>query len=171
MGSLKQKQHPAPINGDQLSDIFQQFYNVAFDSIHTYTSTLYVALSSKKKVIGETQMLSISEISQKKKDRRMLTAKRFALEEAVERRVTGEMYDRIWRHRSTDDEARDESLRSKRETLKVLGVSLRHLGVAGVEDLDMIEALEAAREGMQTYFQHRRSINLLPMLIGYHLEN
>ena len=172
LSSLKQKHYPAPIDGDQLSDIFQQFYNVAFDSIHTYTSTLYVALSSKKKGTAggpETQMLSISEISQKKKDRRMLTAKRFALEEAVERRVTGEMYDRIWRHRSTDDEARDESLRGKRETLKMLGVSLRHLGVAGVDDLDMIEALGAAKEGTRNSFQHRRSINLLPMLIcSYH---
>lgn len=155
MGSLKQKQYSVPINDDQLSDIFQQFYNTAFDSIHTYTSTLYVALSSKKKGTGggpETQMLSISEISQKKKDRRVLTAKRFALEEAVERRVTGEMYDRIWRHRSTDDEARDESLRSKRETLKVLGVRLVHLGVAGVDDLDMIEALGLAREGTYNIF-------------------
>ena len=93
-------------------------------------------------------MLSISEISQKKKDRRMLAAKKFALEESVERRVTGALYEKIWRHRSTDDEARDESLRSKRETLKVVGVGLGHLGVAGVEDEDMIVALGPAREGM-----------------------
>lgn len=78
----------------------------------------------------------------------MLAAKKFALEEAVERRVTGVVYDKIWRHRSTEDEARDESLRSKRETLKVLGVGLGHLGVVGVEDEDMIEALATARDGM-----------------------
>lgn len=81
----------------------------------------------------------------------MLAAKRFALEEAVERRVTGGIYDKIWRHRSTDDEARDESLRSKRETLKVVGVGLGHLGVAGVEDGDMVEALTPARDGMGNY--------------------
>ena len=93
-------------------------------------------------------MLSMGEISQKKRDRRLLTAERFALEEAVERRVCGDIYDRIWRHRSTDDEARDESLRSKTATLKVVGVTIQHLGVSGVSDEGMIEGLTPARDGM-----------------------
>lgn len=149
---MKQKHYPVPITGEHLSDLYQGFYNVAFEYIQIHINSLYLALSSKKKKMTgggpETQMLSISEISQKKKDRRMLAAKKFALEESIERRVTGALYEKIWRHRSTDDEARDESLRSKRETLKVVGVGLGHLGVAGVEDEDMIEALGPAREGM-----------------------
>ena len=77
----------------------------------------------------------------------MLGAKRLAMEEALEARATEKLYDKIWRHKSTDDEARDDSLRSKTETLKVVGVKLEHLGVTGVDDQDMIDALTPAREG------------------------
>lgn len=74
-------------------------------------------------------MLSREEIAQKKRDRKMLDIKRLALEEAVEKRITEGVYDRLWRHKSTDDEARDESLRSKMAALNVVGVKLGHLGV------------------------------------------
>ncbi|KAF8451256.1 hypothetical protein BGX38DRAFT_496040 [Terfezia claveryi] len=168
LDSLKQKNYPVPITGERLSDLYQGFYNVAFENIQMHINSLYLALSSKKKKMTgggpETQMLPLSEISQKKKGRRMLAAKKSALEESVERRVTGALYEKIWRHRSTDDEARDESLRSKRETLKVLGVGLGHLGVAGVEDEDMIEALGPAREGMAMATLKGRSLFMLLIL-------
>jgi len=57
-------------------------------------------------------MLSATEMSDRKKARRLLEVKRAALEEAVERAVCEKVYDRIWRHRSTDDEERDHKLRS-----------------------------------------------------------
>ncbi|KAI5794298.1 hypothetical protein DFH27DRAFT_565827 [Peziza echinospora] len=152
LDSLSQKTFPTPITGDHLSDLYQEFYLSAFDLIRSHISSQYVALSSKKKKANasgpETQMLSISEISQKKKDRRMLGAKRLAMEEALEARATQKLYDKIWRHKSTDDEARDDSLRSKTETLKVVGVKLEHLGVLGVDDQDMIDALTPAREAL-----------------------
>jgi hypothetical protein len=52
-------------------------------------------------------MLSATEMADRKKARRSLELKRFALEEAVERAVCEKVYQRIWRHRSTDDEERD----------------------------------------------------------------
>ncbi|KAF8427913.1 hypothetical protein EV426DRAFT_588920 [Tirmania nivea] len=174
LDSLKQKHYAIPITGEHLSDLYQGFYNVAFEHIQIHINSLYLALSSKKKKMTgggpETQMLSISEISQKKKDRRMLAAKKFALEESVERKVTGAVYEKIWRHRSTDDEARDESLRSKRETLKVVGVGLGHLGVAEVEDEDMIEALGPAREALFKMTDMQSPIAKLGLLRQSHKE-
>jgi hypothetical protein len=86
-------------------------------------------------------MLSRAEMAQKKRDRKILETKRVALEEAVERRVTEGVYDRIWRHRSTDDEARDDSLHSKIAALGVVGVKLAHLGVelATPEEQDTVD--------------------------------
>jgi hypothetical protein len=74
-------------------------------------------------------MLSKAEIAQKKRDRKLLELKRVALEETVEKRVTEGVYDKLWRHKSTDDEARDDSLQSKIAALKVVGVNMGHLGV------------------------------------------
>lgn len=99
-----------------------------------HISNSYLSLSSKKPrpssgTQAPTQMLSLSEISQKKRDRKLLDAKRLALEEAVERYATENVYDRVYRHKSTDDEARDDSLRSKMAALKVVGINMSHLGV------------------------------------------
>ena len=150
--SLTQKTFPTPITITQLSEMYQDFYLSGFDQIKSYISSLYLALSSKKKAGSaggpETQMLSLSEISQKKKDRRLLGRKKLALEEALERRTCERIYGRIWRHKSTDDEARDESLGSKTAALKVVGVRLEHLGIGGMDDEEMVKALGQARDGM-----------------------
>lgn len=132
--SLSLKIHPTPLSVAQLMEVFQQFYVTAFQQIDTHVSHSYLSLSSKKtrpspSPKNPTQMLSLSEISQKKRDRKLLDAKRLALEEAVERKITEGVYDRIWRHKSADDDARDESLRSKMAALNVVGVKLGHLGV------------------------------------------
>ena len=74
-------------------------------------------------------MLTPSEISERRKARRMLELKKVALEEAVERRVCETVYNRIWRHRSSLDEVNDEKLRSKTAALALVGISLEDLGV------------------------------------------
>lgn len=78
---------------------------------------------------SEQQMLTPDEIAARKKARKLLDQKRLALEEAVERRVCEGVYDRIWRHRSTQDEAQDEKLRSKTAALEVVGIGLTDLGI------------------------------------------
>ncbi|KAG9246240.1 hypothetical protein BJ878DRAFT_456697 [Calycina marina] len=78
---------------------------------------------------SEQQMLTVEEIAERKQARKLLEIKRVALEEAVERRVCESIYDRIWRHRSTQDEAQDEKLRSKTAALSVVGIGLTELGV------------------------------------------
>ncbi|KAI5782684.1 hypothetical protein EDC01DRAFT_222341 [Geopyxis carbonaria] len=130
ISSLTKPIFPAPLSITELSDHFQQFYGTAAQAINTYVARSYTSLASKKgaKKIT-TQMLSKNEISQKKRDRKLLEAKKIVLQEAVEKRVTEGVYEKLWRHKSTDDEARDDSLHSKIAALKVVGVKLGHLGV------------------------------------------
>jgi hypothetical protein len=85
-------------------------------------------LSAERKE-SEQQMLTTEEIAERKRARKVLDHKRVALEEAVERRVCEKIYDRIWRHRSTQDEAQDEKLRSKTAALSVVGIGLTDLGI------------------------------------------
>lgn len=74
-------------------------------------------------------MLTVSEIAERRKARKQLPLKQLALEETVERRVCEKVYDKIWRHKSTMDEVRDEKLRSKTAALSLLGMGLRDLGI------------------------------------------
>ena len=78
-------------------------------------------------------MLSATEMADRKKARRSLELKRFALEEAVERAVCEKVYQRIWRHRSTDDEERDHKLRSRTAALSLVGIGLKELLMTGEE--------------------------------------
>ena len=77
----------------------------------------------------EQQMLTPQEITERRKARRLLDRKGLALEEAVERRVCERVYSRIWRHKSTLDEVRDEKLRSRTAALALVGIGLRDLGI------------------------------------------
>ncbi|KAJ4376468.1 hypothetical protein N0V83_001752 [Neocucurbitaria cava] len=151
--SLTAKVHPTPLSADALADLFQDFYTRASAKINTHIATLSARLtsdsfvskkssapSSKPSSIrkgsdqsGEQQMLSASEMADRKKARKSLEAKRFALEEAVERAVCEKVYDRIWRHRSTDDEERDHKLRSRTAALSLVGIGLKELLMAGDE--------------------------------------
>lgn len=74
-------------------------------------------------------MLTASEITDRRKARRLLELQRLALEEAVERGICEKVYDRIYRHRSTDDEERDAKLRSKTAALSLVGIGLKELHV------------------------------------------
>ena len=74
-------------------------------------------------------MLTPEEISDRRKARRLLEQQKLALEEAVERRVCEKIYTRIWRHKSTLDEVRDEKLRSRTAALALVGIGLPDLGV------------------------------------------
>lgn len=81
------------------------------------------------KLAPEQQMLTRQEISDRQKARRQLEQKGLVLEELVERRVCERVYERIWRHRSTLDEVRDEKLRSRTAALALVGIGLPDLGI------------------------------------------
>ena len=153
--SLSAKVHPTPPAVEKLSELFQDFYHLAETHISTHISTLSsrqqrqfsngtAALPRRKgerpastRATSEQQMLTQTELDQRRKIRKGLERKRVALEEAVERRACEGVYERIWRHRSTQDEEQDEKLRSKTAALGVVGIGLAELGVQiGTEPLE-----------------------------------
>ncbi|KAL8835545.1 MAG: hypothetical protein Q9170_003278 [Blastenia crenularia] len=154
--SLTAKVHAEPPTIEKLSDMFQDFYTKAESHIATHISALSTkqhreaspspSVSSKSSgnrltsmpskdqtdspvSAPEQQMLTPQEIHERRKTRRLLEQKRTALEEAVERRVCERVYKRIWRHRSTLDEVRDEKLRSRTAALALVGIGLKDLGI------------------------------------------
>ncbi|KAJ4305386.1 hypothetical protein N0V90_000917 [Kalmusia sp. IMI 367209] len=162
--SLSAKVHPSPLSADRLSDLFQDFYTRASAKINTHIATLSARLTSDtfKKASassrpgsirsasgesGEQQMLSATEMADRKKARRLLETKRASLEEAVERAVCEKVYDRIWRHRSTDDEERDHKLRSRTAALSLVGIGLKELLMSAEELTEEERQKTKEREG------------------------
>ena len=119
-------------------------------------------------------MLTPQEISERRKTRRMLDRKKIALEEAVEKKVCEKVYSRIWRHRSTLDEVRDEKLRSRTAALALVGINLRDLGITfdtsrteegnnGVEDWIL-----KARDGLLRMNEAKYPLGKLQQLAATH---
>lgn len=184
--SLSAKVHPTALTADTLSDLFQDFYEKASSHIATHIATLASRIGRGKSTgaatkpgkgrsragsgagHGETlpssaggEMLTPSEVSERRKARRLLELRRLALEEAVERAVCEKVYGRVWKHRSTDDDARDEKLRSKTAALAVVGIGLKELHMdsdpakenvrktAEEKEDEIHHSLAAAREALQ----------------------
>ncbi|KAF3926833.1 hypothetical protein ABW20_dc0102179 [Dactylellina cionopaga] len=142
--SLSARVHPAPVSIESLSAMFQAFYETAASSISTYVSKLYTSYDAQ----GLDQpLVSMSEIVQRKKDRKKRDIHRVILQDLVEKKVTEAVFDKIWRHYNAEDEARDEALRSKTMALAVVGIGLKELGLEeniNVMDLQPVcEALES----------------------------
>jgi Vacuolar sorting protein 9 (VPS9) domain len=74
-------------------------------------------------------MLTVADLAERRKARKQLPLKQLALEETIERRVCEKVYDKIWRHKTSLDEVRDEKMRSKTAALSLLGMGLKDLGV------------------------------------------
>ncbi|KAL6858452.1 hypothetical protein J3F83DRAFT_750844 [Trichoderma novae-zelandiae] len=161
--SLSAKVHSTPPNIAKLSQLFQEFYAQASSHIATHISALAsrqsretfqppppsssvasrlrskaASLGSKdrSKSENEQQMITPEELASRKKARRALEVKRSLLEEAVERRLCEGIYERLYRHRSTQDEAQDAKLRSKTAALSLVGIGPSDLGI----DLGEVEA-------------------------------
>ncbi|KAI0105478.1 hypothetical protein GGR51DRAFT_549036 [Nemania sp. FL0031] len=105
----------------------------------------------------EQQMLTAEEFADRKRARKALEQKKVLLEEAVERRLCEGIYDRIYRHRSTQDEAQDDKLRSKTAALAVVGIGPADLGVDLGESLEGDpEALSKKNEEISEYLEQAR---------------
>lgn len=129
---------------------------------------------------SEQQMLTAEELADRKRARRALEQKKILLEEAVERRLCEGIYDRIYRHRTTQDEAQDDKLRSKTAALAVVGIGPADLGVdlgespeegpeAVVKQTEEIkESLEQARKDLMLMNQKRYPLGKLNCLKATH---
>ncbi|GAB1213631.1 hypothetical protein ATERTT37_002781 [Aspergillus terreus] len=188
--SLGAKVHSSPPTIEKISNRFQEFYVRAESHIATHISALasrinrdpspYRPLQSKSKNDPENstpsrQMLTASEVTEKRLARKQLASKRVALEEAVERRACESIYDKIWRHKSTLDEVRDEKLRSKTAALLLVGINLKDLGIE--IDLDAIdeekrkaadECLSVARDCLANMDKEKYPLGKLQHLAAAH---
>ncbi|KAL4917297.1 hypothetical protein BDW62DRAFT_184147 [Aspergillus aurantiobrunneus] len=153
VSSLSARVHSSPPTIDKISNLFQDFYLRAESHIATHISALASRINrdpspyppnSKDTDASSRQMLTASEVTEKRIARKLLASKQVDLEEAVERRACESIYDKIWRHKSTLDEIRDEKLRSKTAALLLVGINLRELGVdidiTAVDDQSQKEA-------------------------------
>ncbi|KAK6497331.1 hypothetical protein TWF481_011745 [Arthrobotrys musiformis] len=139
--SLSAKVHPAPVSIDLLSTMFQDFYEKTSTAISTHVSKLYNSHDSQA---SDQPLVSMSEIVQRKRDRKRGDTLRVTLQEMVEKRVTEAVFHKIWRHYSAEDEARDEALRSKTMALAVVGVGLKELGLEeNINVMDLKPVCEA----------------------------
>ncbi|KAJ5666890.1 hypothetical protein N7462_011299 [Penicillium macrosclerotiorum] len=121
------------------------------------------------------QMLTATEVAERRKARKALEYKRVALEEAAERRVCELVYDKIWRHKSTLDEVRDEKLRSKTAALLLVGINLKDLGIdidlEAIDDEKQHEAndcLAQARDFLAKMNEERYPLGKLQQLAAAH---
>ena len=135
--------------------------------------------SSSREKLGslggkEQQMLTPKEVSDRRKARRLLDRKGIVLEEAVERRVCERVYNRIWRHRTTLDEVRDEKLRSRTAALALVGIGLQDLGIkfdsrSSEADISEVEQwISKARGGLLKMNDAKYPLGKLQQLAAAH---
>ncbi|CAI6088883.1 unnamed protein product [Clonostachys chloroleuca] len=131
----------------------------AASRLRNKTSSLSVN-KEKAKPETEHQMLTPDELSNKRQARKALESQRANLEEAVERRLCEGIYDRIYRHKSTQDEAQDDKLRSKTAALSLVGIGPADLGVdiSGGGDNNSLtpEAIKEKTDQIKTWLEQAR---------------
>ena len=182
--TLSARVHPTPPAIDNLSTMFQDFYATASQHIQTHVDALATRqrredapllstrasaaslLRTKAASLGkdkpktgrdsDQQLLTPEEYADRRRARRALEQKKFLLEEAVERRLCEGIYNKIYRHRSTQDEAQDAKLRSKTAALSVVGIGPVDLGVElGTADNDL-DAAAKKQDEVKEWLEHAR---------------
>ncbi|KAL4956349.1 hypothetical protein BDW69DRAFT_158697 [Aspergillus filifer] len=160
VNSLSARVHSSPPTIDRISNLFQDFYLRAESLIATHISALASRINrdpsplsnSKNADTSSRQMLTAFEVTEKRTARKMLAVKQVDMEEAVERRACESVYDKIWRHKSTLDEVRDEKLRSKTAALLLVGINLKDLGI----DIDISAVDEKSQAAANDCFSTAR---------------
>ncbi|KAK6353226.1 hypothetical protein TWF696_005207 [Orbilia brochopaga] len=142
--SLSAKVHPAPVSVGSLSYIFQEFYDLVAASIFDHVSRLYFPQDAQG---SDQPLVPMSEILQRKRNRKRREVHCAVLQELVEKRATEAVFDKIWRHSSSEDEARDEALRSKTMALTLVGIGLKELGLQdNINAVDLLPICEAMKD-------------------------
>ncbi|KAJ5890275.1 hypothetical protein N7504_011085 [Penicillium tannophilum] len=200
INSLSAKVHNSPPTIDKISSLFQVFYDRAESHIATHISALasrinrdpapqasttrggaFSKLGNKRsqddvrQSAAGRQMLTASEVADRRRARKALEYKRAVMEEAAERRVCELVYDKIWRHKTTLDDVRDEKLRSKTAALLLVGINLKDLGIdidlSAVEETKQQEAndyLAQARDFLEKMNEYKYPLGKLQQLAAAH---
>lgn len=201
VNSLSAKVHSSPPTIDKISELFQVFYSRAESHISTHISALITRINRDpaqapanaprgnalsrltnrqsqddvRQAASGRQMLTASEVAERRKARKSLESKQSALEEAAERRVCELVYDKIWRHKSTLDDVRDEKLRSKTAALLLVDINLKDLGIdidyESIDEQKQDEAnefLAQARECLAKMNDYKYPLGKLQQLAAAH---
>jgi hypothetical protein len=189
--SLSARVHATPLSVDALGDLFQEFYRKAEKPIATHISALASKISRENSITNikrrksgenaEQQMLTASELNDRKQTRKQLELKRLGLEEAVERAACEKVYAKIWHHRSSEDQEMDQKLRSRIAALSLVGIGLKELLLSGTEDVtadvrkktieredDIKKSLGPARTCIQEMTNEKYPLGKLLHLINAH---
>lgn len=154
--------------------ISSKTFSVAKDGKKLRASSSEDTLGSLSGAAREQQMLTPQEISDRRKARRYLDRKGTALEEAVERIVCQRVYNRIWRHRTTLDEVRDEKLRSRTAALALVGIGFQDLGInfeqqpLESDDIQIEDWISKARDGLLRMNDAKYPLGKLQQLAAAH---
>ncbi|KAF2859866.1 hypothetical protein K470DRAFT_271150 [Piedraia hortae CBS 480.64] len=141
LNSLGAKVHNKPVTTDTLSSLFQDFYDTTAASIASHLA------ATQPIAAGESnEMLTPVQVSTLRKARKLLDRKQLALEEAVERTVCERVYDKLYQHKTSDDEARDAKLRSKIASLRVVGIGLKELHMDSDPTKDNVRQIAEEKE-------------------------
>lgn len=126
------------MNIQSLSDIFQDFYEKAAATVSIHLSLLYGSNTLGRGGSRDRQLKSLSEIAETKRKRQKQELHQSKLQDAIEKRVTEAVFQKIWRHHSSEDTERDDALESKIKALAIIGVGVEELGLeSGLADIDM----------------------------------
>ncbi|KAL3964606.1 hypothetical protein ACCO45_001610 [Purpureocillium lilacinum] len=144
--SLGAKVHPTPPNIDKLSQLFQDFYTTASSHIATHVSALAYRQSREASPAAPANTMSAAASRLRSKATSLGSKdKPKSSEELCEG-----IYDRIYRHSSTQDEAQDDKLRSKTAALALVGIGPVDLGIEIIDQAPQAaDVAEDERDGIR----------------------
>ncbi|ODQ74332.1 hypothetical protein LIPSTDRAFT_2321 [Lipomyces starkeyi NRRL Y-11557] len=126
--SIHQITSTANLSPEKLSELFQDFYVTIQDK-----ASALLRRNTLRRTY-EVQMMSFEEIAKKKKERKQKEAQKLLYEDLVEKMVCQACYNEIFMFQGGDDEAKDSTLATKIAALKLINISIEHLGVPELKD-------------------------------------
>ncbi|KAK9495306.1 hypothetical protein V1508DRAFT_349069 [Lipomyces doorenjongii] len=126
--SIHQITSTAHLSPEKLSELFQDFYVTIQDK-----ASALLRRNTLRRTY-EVQMMSFEEIAKKKKERKQKEAQKLLYEDLVEKMVCQACYNEIFMFQGGDDEAKDSTLATKIAALKLINISIEHLGVPELKD-------------------------------------
>ncbi|KAK9479586.1 hypothetical protein V1514DRAFT_341624 [Lipomyces japonicus] len=152
------------LSPEKLSELFQEFYLTS----HDRASALLRRNNMRRTY--EVQMMSMEEIARKKKERKEKEVQKLIWEELVERKVCEHCYDDIFMFSGSDDEAKDATLATKIAALKLINISMEHLGVTELKDENVDSLLVSAKDDLKKINIRRNPKDKLKLLISAHKQ-
>jgi hypothetical protein len=123
VNGLSEPKYTSPLTADEISKLYQAFYDHFHDKVETYVQGSFASHSRQGK---EVQMESLREIQDKKKVRSLLPTRVRALMEAAEVRATEAVYSKIFSVAFGDDRSHNEFIQKRIDALSRVPVTLGH---------------------------------------------